>query len=63
MEDITSTTHNFPLRLPRDVYAAVKAKADQEQRSVNGQIVWLLRRSLVDGEHDQALSERAAESA
>lgn len=63
MEDIAPTIHNFPLRLPREVYAAVKAKAGQEQRSVNAQIVWLLRRSLIDSERDQARTEPVAESA
>ncbi len=63
MEDIAPITHNFPLRLPREVYAAVKVKAEQEQRSVNAQIVWLLRRSLIDGERDQARPDRAAEMA
>ncbi len=62
MEDIAPITHNFPLRLPREVYAAVKVKAEQEQRSVNAQIVWLLRRSLIDGERGQARPEQATES-
>ncbi len=63
MEDTASTTHNFPLRLPREVYAAVKVKAGQEQRSVNAQIVWLLRLSLIESERDQARSEQVAKSA
>lgn len=34
---------NYPLRLPLDLYEEIKRWADQEMRSVNGQIEYLLR--------------------
>lgn len=36
----------FPLRLPRDLYDALKSAADRETRSMNGEIVHLLRERL-----------------
>jgi hypothetical protein len=38
----------FPLRLDRDVYEALRRWADDELRSVNGQIEFLIARALGD---------------
>ncbi len=35
---------NFPL--PLDVYDGLKAKADSENRSMVGQLIWILRKEL-----------------
>ncbi len=51
MSDTTeSMIHNFPLRLPHDVYEAVKREAARDHRSVNAQIVWRLRQLCTDAE-------------
>ena len=34
------------LRLPDDLHAALKAAAEQDERSMNGEILWLLRSAL-----------------
>jgi hypothetical protein len=34
------------LRLPEDLYAALQARAQEEERTVNGQIIWYIRRGL-----------------
>lgn len=39
-------TVNINLRLPPDVHEAVKAAAERETRSLNGQIVQMLREAL-----------------
>lgn len=41
----TAKPENVPflLRLPPDLYAAVREKAEEETRSINGEIVHLLR--------------------
>lgn len=36
----------FLLRLPPPVFDALRAWADQEMRSINGQIEWLVRQAL-----------------
>jgi hypothetical protein len=36
----------FPLRMSPDLYAALEGWAQQEMRSVNGQIEYLLREAL-----------------
>ena len=36
----------YPLRIDPDVWAAVQAWADDEFRSVNAQVEWILRDSL-----------------
>lgn len=38
----------FPLRLPVDVFGALQRWADDDLRSVNGQIEYLLRAALRD---------------
>lgn len=38
----------FFLRLPTDLHAALSAWAREEERSLNAQIVYLLRRALAD---------------
>ena len=42
-----ATRKNFPLRLSADVMAAIQRWADDELRSVNGQIEYVLRDALV----------------
>ena len=37
---------NFPLRIDADIYAAIEAWANDELRSVNGHIEYLLRQVL-----------------
>lgn len=37
------------LRLPPEMYAEIVALADQEQRAINGQLVYMLRQSLDGG--------------
>ena len=39
---------NYPLRLDPEVYEALRVWAEDELRSVNAQIEWLLRRALRD---------------
>lgn len=36
----------FLLRLPPDLHAKLKAMAEREERSLNAQIVYLLRRAV-----------------
>lgn len=36
---------SFPLRLDPDLYEVIRAWADQEMRSVNGQIEFILRQA------------------
>ena len=36
----------FSLRLPDDLYKAIKALAEKEQRSVNAQIIYILTQYL-----------------
>ena len=38
----------FALRLDEDLFKAVEAWAKDEYRSVNGQIEWMLYKSLLD---------------
>lgn len=39
---------NFVLRVDEDVYKAIEKWASDEFRSVNGQIEWILNKSLKD---------------
>ena len=39
---------NYPLRLAPEVYEALRVWAEDEMRSVNAQIEFLLRRALID---------------
>ena len=39
---------SFLLRIDADVFEAIRRWADDEMRSVNGQVEFLLRRALVD---------------
>lgn len=36
----------YPLRIDPEIWAAIQQWADDEMRSANGQIVWMLRESL-----------------
>lgn len=36
----------YPLRIDPDIWAAIQRWADDEMRSANGQIEWMLRESL-----------------
>ena len=47
----------FPLRLPPEVYEALRAWADDELRSVNAQIEFLLRKALIDRRRLKAESD------
>ena len=40
--------YKFPLRLPRDLADAIQTLANQEERSMNGQIIVLLRAALAN---------------
>jgi hypothetical protein len=46
MDRQRTATHNLALRLLTDLYQATRAKAAEEGRSINAQIVWYLRRAL-----------------
>jgi hypothetical protein len=37
------------VRIPDDLHAALKERAQRDQRSLNGQIIWLLRRAIESG--------------
>jgi len=53
----------FPLRLSKELFDQLKAWADQEMRSVNGQIEYLLREAVkrrAAREADKGVSEDAA---
>lgn len=41
-----ATRKSFPLRLNADTYEALRRWSDDELRSVNGQIEWLIRDAL-----------------
>ena len=43
---MASQRKGFPLRLPPEVLDEVRAWAEQEMRSVNAQIEWILREAL-----------------
>lgn len=45
---MTNIVARLVLRLPGDVHAAIAAWAKEEQRSLNSQIVYLLRRALME---------------
>jgi hypothetical protein len=37
---------NYSIRFPEDLYELVKAAAAEDDRSIHGEILWLLRRGL-----------------
>ncbi len=37
---------NFALRIPKDLYTAIKELAETEQRSINAQIIYILMQYL-----------------
>ena len=52
------TTQSFLLRLPPDLYAAIRSMADQETRSINGEMVHLLRQAVArSGDALQSLQQ------
>ncbi len=57
---------SFPLRLAPDLYDAIKGWAEQEMRSVNAQIEFILKQAVVSGgrmnrEDPQGNSEAATD--
>jgi hypothetical protein len=38
------------LRLPDELFAEIQAKAEQDRRSVNAEMVWLLERGMASEE-------------
>jgi hypothetical protein len=48
MEATVATKKSFPLRINPEVLAAMQRWSDDELRSVNAQIEYVLRKSLVD---------------
>ncbi len=50
----------FALRLPREVYEALQALATQNRRSVNGEIVYILERYIVESRKDREEPEGKA---
>jgi hypothetical protein len=40
------TIRRFTLRLPEALWTQVKASAEHDQRSMHGQILWLIKRGL-----------------
>lgn len=55
MEKAKRDQRKFTLRLPDDLYDAVKAVADREERSLHAQVVWCVRHC---GAVAEALKER-----
>ena len=45
---MASSRKSFPLRISKEVYDEVKTWAEQEMRSVNGQIEFLLKQAIVN---------------
>lgn len=43
---IESIIVRFVLRIPNDLHQELKSWAEEDQRSLHGQILWLLRRAL-----------------
>lgn len=51
--------NNLNLRgIPNEVYALLKIRAEQEDRSLNQQVLWLLRQSLATTPLDPQVWER-----
>ena len=42
----TEKIKKIPFPLPEEVYEALKEKAESENRSMSGQLVWILRKEL-----------------
>ncbi|WP_461058443.1 Arc family DNA-binding protein [Streptomyces pseudoechinosporeus] len=45
---------NFTFRIPEDLYAKLKALAADDDRSVNAELLYLVRRAVADGERRSA---------
>lgn len=58
MDDETRVT----LRIPADVYRAVQRRAHAESRSLNGEIVWLLRQELARRQEASRMAEQAEQT-
>ena len=50
----------FLLRVPQDVYEALQDLAEREQRSVNGQIVYILQRFIAESRDENPEEGKAA---
>lgn len=65
-ERSVSKRKSFPLRLSPNLYRALQRMADQELRSVNGQIEFLLRKAVQDAgvplEPDEPQKEKDQET-
>lgn len=46
-------TVKLQVRLPRDLHEQLQALSEEEQRSLNGQIVYLLRRAIEQSATDR----------
>jgi len=42
----TEKIKKMPFPLPMEVYEALKVRAEEENRSMSGQLVWILRKEL-----------------
>jgi predicted HicB family RNase H-like nuclease len=42
---------NINLRLPDDLHAALKAIAERDERSLNSEIIWILRSRIEQQDH------------
>ncbi|WP_433226749.1 Arc family DNA-binding protein [Actinomadura formosensis] len=45
---------NFTLRIPEDLYTQLKELAASQDRSVNSQLLHLVRRAVEDSQHSSA---------
>lgn len=44
---------SYTLRIPDDLYARIKQAAEQDRRSIQGQMLWLIDRSLAHREEGE----------
>lgn len=56
-------THKFSVNIPIDLLDTIKMRADDHQRSVNGEIIYMLRKHLDHvAEGDAMAAERVRQS-
>lgn len=48
---------SFPLRISQDLYDQIRGWADQEMRSVNGQIEYILRQAVNRRRHEHGTEQ------